>query len=125
MLSHGSTQVEIEVVTPENYNAQGSIKTETASGTNPLPATPNSTSMQESDTSQFFVQAGAFKFETNANSLKQKILNLGIITQDSINKVYNDSLYRLKLGPFDSESKANQIAAEIRKQLNISSIIHQ
>ncbi|MGZ8271988.1 MAG: SPOR domain-containing protein [Methylophilus sp.] len=38
--------------------------------------------------------------------------------------MYNDSLYRLKLGPFDSESKAHQIAAEIRKQLNISSIIH-
>lgn len=125
IISQGSAQVEIEVVTPENYSAQNSVNTETASGTNPLPATPTSTPMVENDTSQFFVQAGAFKHETNANSLKQKILNLGIITRDNINKVYNDSLYRLKLGPFDSESKANQIAAEIRKQLNISSIIHQ
>jgi rare lipoprotein A len=129
MLSQGSTQVEVEVVTPETYNNENSTITSTEitnteGGTNLSPANLTNTSNFESNSSQFFVQAGAFKFETNANSLRQRILNLGITTQDNINKVYNDSLYRLKLGPFDSESKANQIAAEIRRQLDISSIIH-
>jgi rare lipoprotein A len=129
MLSQGSTQVEVEVVTPETYNNKNSTiasaeNTNTESGTNLASANPTSTSIADSNNSQFFVQAGAFKYETNANSLRQRILNLGIITQDNINKVYNDSLYRLKLGPFDSENKANQIAAEILKQLDISSIVH-
>lgn len=129
MLSQGSTQVEVEVVTPETYNNKNSTiasaeNTNTESGTNLTSDNPTSTSIADSNNSQFFVQAGAFKYETNANSLRQRILNLGIITQDNINKVYNDSLYRLKLGPFDSENKANQIAAEILKQLDISSIVH-
>jgi rare lipoprotein A len=37
--------------------------------------------------------------------------------------VYNNGLHRLKLGPYDNKQEAEQVAANIRKRLNISTII--
>jgi rare lipoprotein A len=127
IIKNGSAYVNIEVVTPETYQAETSVSDSFtgSNGTNSRQESPNVALNSNTDMSGFFVQAGAFKNETNANLLRQKIINLGITTRDNINKVYNSDLYRLRLGPFDSESIANQIAAEIRKQLNISSIIHR
>ena len=72
---------------------------------------------------QYFVQAGAFKSEANAEVLSKKIQGYDIATNVGINSVYNDGLYRLKLGPFDTKQDADQAAANIRKQLNTSAII--
>ncbi|MDX1916017.1 MAG: septal ring lytic transglycosylase RlpA family protein [Methylophilus sp.] len=126
MINQGSAHVQIESVDVASYKTQSQTlaadkKQQTAS--NPLTLKENST--QGSAISQFFVQVGAFKLEENATKLKQKILNLGITGTSNINHVYNNDLHRLKLGPYSSRSKADQIAAEIRRQLNISSLISQ
>jgi rare lipoprotein A len=71
----------------------------------------------------YFIQAGAFKNESNADSLIKKIQGLEIDKNAGINKVYNNGLHRLKLGPYDNKQEAEQVAANIRKQLNISTII--
>jgi rare lipoprotein A len=83
------------------------------------PAVSNNSNAQ---VTQYFVQAGAFKNESNAESLVKKIQNLGIEQNASINKVYNNGLYRLKLGPYDNKQEAEQIATSILKQLNLSTI---
>jgi rare lipoprotein A len=72
---------------------------------------------------EYFVQAGAFKSEANAEILRKKIQDYDIATNVGINSVYNNGLYRLKLGPFDNKQDADQAAANIRKQLNTSAII--
>ena len=127
IIKKGSAYVEIEVVTPETNQAATSTEntSDSFNGTSLPEESPIIASNTEDTRSGFFVQAGAFKYEPNANRLRQKIINLGITTRDNINKVYNSDLYRLRLGPFDSESIANQIADEIRKQLNISSVIRR
>ncbi len=70
-----------------------------------------------------FVQLGAFKNEINADLLIKKIQGLDIENNAGINKVYNNGLYRLKLGPYDSKRAAEDTAASIRKQLNTPTII--
>ena len=74
-------------------------------------------------TQQYFVQAGAFKSEANAELLSKRIQALEIAPNAGINNVYNNGLYRLKLGPYDSKPEADFTAAKIRRELNLPAII--
>lgn len=78
---------------------------------------------QMTDTKDYFVQAGAFKNESNAENLMKRIQDMGIAPNIGINRVYNNALHRLKLGPFSGKLEAEQLAAQLRKQLNIPAII--
>ena len=71
----------------------------------------------------YFIQAGAFKNEANAETLMKKIQGLEIEQNAGINRVYNNGLHRLKLGPYDNKADAEKVAANIRQQLNISTLI--
>lgn len=118
ILDRGSAHVEIEAVNAASYAAQNKTAT-------PVPKLPEaSNTSTQTITTPFFVQVGAFKVEANVNALRQKIQNLGIADSKDIQHVYNSQLYRLKLGPYASRSKASQIAADIKQRLNINSIIH-
>ena len=83
----------------------------------------NSNSANVSAVIQYFIQAGAFKNEANADSLKKKIQGMEIEQNAGFNSEYNNGLYRLKLGPYASKQEADQVAAAIRKKLNTSAII--
>ncbi len=83
------------------------------------PAVDNNSNIQ---LTEYFVQAGAFKNETNAELLVKKIQAMDIEQNVGINKVYNNGLYRLKLGPYENKQEADKVAANIRRQLNISTI---
>ncbi len=69
------------------------------------------------------MQAGAFKNEANSQALIKRIQSLEIAPNVGINSVYNNDLYRLKLGPYDNKPEADIAAAKIRKQLNLPAII--
>ena len=83
----------------------------------------NLNSANVSTVTQYFIQAGAFKNEANADSLKKKIQGMEIEQNAGFNSEYNNGLYRLKLGPYASKQEADQVAAAIRKKLNTSAII--
>ncbi len=70
--------------------------------------------------SQFYVQVGAFKSEANGDLLQKKIQSLDLGENVGVANVYNSGLYRVKLGPYASKSKADVSAANIRRQLNIA-----
>lgn len=69
---------------------------------------------------QYYVQAGAFKNEANGDLLQKRIQSLQLGENVGVANVYNNGLYRVKLGPFVSKSEADISAANIRKQLNIA-----
>ena len=133
--SVGSTLVDVEAIDPNNaglYSAANTANSAPAA----LPVGPAATSAAASAPSsaktpatnspvvtQYFVQVGAFKSKANAEALIKKIQGYDIATNVGINSVYNNGLYRLKLGPFDNKQEADQAAAQIRKQLNTSAII--
>jgi rare lipoprotein A len=71
----------------------------------------------------YYVQAGAFKSEGNGDLLQKKIQALQLAENVGIANVYNNGLYRVKLGPYASRKEADTSAANIRKQLNISAIV--
>lgn len=132
--SVGSTLVDVEAINPNNAAAYAQAPTvaampaaSAATATKPVSA-PSSAPANApaannySTLTQYFVQAGAFKSEANAELLSKKIQDYDIATNVGINSVYNNGLYRLKLGPFDTKQDADQAAANIRKQLNTSAI---
>jgi len=145
--TQGSTLVQVEAIDPSNMasytqpaaaqaSAVTAIPAETSTpvttipSANPAPV-PAITTKPINQTTQsnnpaiieYFIQAGAFKNEANADSLIKKIQGLEIEQNAGINKVYNGGLHRLKLGPYETKKMAEQVAASIRKQLNISTII--
>ena len=137
--SAGSTLVDVEAINPNNFAFYAADKTINSAPsaavkaeptlanapTNAPPVTSTNKPVTASSVvvTQYFVQAGAFKSETNADALSKKIQRYDIAANVLINSVYNNGLYRLKLGPFDNKQDADQAAANIRKQLNTSAII--
>ena len=138
--TQGSTPVIVEAIDANNtspsyiasYTQATSATPQTPATASPATtsatATKPTTQLQTSETlstqlSGYFVQLGAFKSEVNADLLIKKIQGLDIENNAGINKVYNNGLYRLKLGPYDSKKAAEDTAAKIRKQLNTPTII--
>jgi rare lipoprotein A len=78
------------------------------------------TSSISASPTQFYVQAGAFKNESNGDLLQKKIQSLELGENVGVANVYNDGLYRVKLGPYASRSEADISATNIRKKLNIA-----
>lgn len=74
-------------------------------------------------TTQYYVQAGAFKSEVNGDLLQKKIQELQLAENVGVANVYNNALYRVKLGPYVSKKEADTSAAIIRKQLKIAAIV--
>lgn len=126
IIERGSAPVSIEAVDVAAYSAQtqaSKLQISNTLASTDKPATPTPLQAVQKAVTQFFVQAGAYKLESNAGALQQKIQKLGIANSRDIQHVYNNQLYRIKLGPYATQSKAQQVAAEIRKKLNISAVI--
>lgn len=104
--------------TPTETPAQTSALTST-SATVPT----QSTVKVELPSASYYVQVGAFKNEVNGNLLQKKILGLELAGNAAVSNVYNNDLYRVRIGPFGSRRDADITANKVRKQLNISAIV--
>lgn len=127
--SSGSSLVEVEAIDPNNtasymQTAPANTPIITPIASSGTVQTKPSTSVINSPaaTTQYFVQAGAFKNQANAQALLKRIQSLEIAPNVEINSVYNNNLYRLKLGPYDNKPEADIAAANIRRQLNLPAI---
>ena len=127
-VNKGSTLVEVEAIDPDqvdNYASNNINNQEApqvvAPATSAIPVDQNGNAETVLE-SGFFVQAGAFKNEANADNLINKLQALDIDQNSGINKVYNNGLHRLKIGPFETKLGADKTAADIRKQLNVPAI---
>jgi rare lipoprotein A len=138
--NQGSELVEVEAIDPDNIAnfavaplpANTSTNTSTNAPTS-TPTTANNSTVPAAKpvncpptsvvSAGYYVQVGAFKNEANANALIKKIQGLNIAQNGAINSVYNKDLYRIKLGPYDNKQTADQVAANIRKELSVSTII--
>jgi rare lipoprotein A len=126
----GSTLVEVEAIDPDNTSSYQNVEakpdtvtvTESTAAITPTEQTLATNNQNTELVSGFFVQAGAFKSEVNADNLINKLQGLDIDQNSGINKVYNNGLHRLKIGPYDNKQAADKTAADIRRQLNIPAI---
>lgn len=134
--TQGSTLVQVEAIDTSNLSsnnaaaaqvnvANGAKTTASETSVATIDTAPESQVIQNEQPTlvEYFIQAGAFKNEANADSLIKRIQGLDIDQNAGINKVYNNGLHRLKLGPYELKKDAELTAENIRKQLNIPTII--
>jgi rare lipoprotein A len=112
------SEVQLNPVTPAN------IPVSSIASSEPTDATAvQQTSAAAVTGMQYYVQAGAFKSEQNGNMLQKKIQTLELAENVGVANVYNNGLYRVRLGPYANKTEADASAAQIRKRLNISAIV--
>jgi len=70
----------------------------------------NSTPREQTDYSQYQLQAGSFRSEADADSLRAKLLLKGLpnVTTSRVASTDGSLWYRVRVGPFDSRSKLNK-----------------
>ncbi|MFV1921080.1 MAG: septal ring lytic transglycosylase RlpA family protein [Methylotenera sp.] len=117
LIEKGSGLVEVEAINPDTFNQEEqSAQAQIAVATTQPPT-------ESSELGQHYVQAGAFGEESNAAALQKRIQNLNIEENAKINRVYNNGLHRLLVGPYQTRQAAELAADNIRNKLNISTII--
>lgn len=117
-INKGSTNLQAEAIDPNDYPLYAAkSQPEKTVATNQTSDSDNST------IGQFFVQAGAFKLQENADSLIKKIQNMVFSVKPRMITLYNNALYKVKLGPYNSRADADDIANKLRSQLNTNIIV--
>lgn len=118
LIEKGSGLVDVEAINPDQFSSKPAT-------TAPPPVVTNPTTKEygSSLTLQHYVQAGAFGEEANAIRLQEKIQALNHEQSSEVKRVYNNGIYRLIVGPYNSRQAAEQAANNIKNSLNISTII--
>jgi rare lipoprotein A len=137
LVNHGSGLVEVEAIDTSEAAMQvataptAAIKTAGLSESDgvQIQALPNEAATAPSVKPEapvapgVYLQLGAFKSEANSQILQKKIQDSGLVENAAAAKVYNDGLYRVRLGPYASRVEAENMAAKIRQQLNMTAVI--
>lgn len=71
----------------------------------------------------YYLQAGAFRSETDAEAMRARIILMGQPTQIQSAQVNGATLYRVRLGPFKGIDEMNQARAELSKAQIESSVV--
>ena len=92
--------------------------------TEPSSAAAPQTSSTANQTS-YFLQAGAFRSETDAEGIKAQILLLGLPAHVEQAQVGGSTINRVRVGPFDGIDAMNRARAQLGSQSIESSVVRQ
>ncbi|MAK55237.1 MAG: cell division protein [Pusillimonas sp.] len=84
----------------------------------PAPSTPAAATQ-----TTYYLQAGAFRSESDAEAMRARIILMGLPTQVQSAQVNGATLYRVRLGPFRGIDEMNQARAELSKASIESSVV--
>lgn len=71
----------------------------------------------------YYLQAGAFRSEADAETMRARIILMGLPTQVQSAQVNGGTLYRVRLGPFKGIDEMNQARAELSNAKIESSVV--
>lgn len=76
------------------------------------------------DAMKYWVQAGSFSQSTDAESMRARIAFIGLDAQVSYRNENGKRLYRVRIGPFDTEAQANEIRQSLADNSIQGTVIH-
>ena len=137
LVNQGSGLVEVEAIdTSAEAMQKNSMQIDTMLAKPPVAQAPStvppvtsanpaavSNSANAGINTPYYLQVGAFKNKLFGDVLQKRIRDLALAENVSVANVYNDGLYRVKLGPYASRKDAESSAAKIRSQLNMTALI--
>lgn len=119
IVGKGSGQVEVEAIDARNIDASRTEPT----AVQPVLSLDESMEQKPVATSGIFVQVGAFKQKENADQLRDKIAQSGVVRNGLVESWYNDGIHRVRLGPFENREEAERAAAQIKQSLGLNAIV--
>lgn len=126
-LGNGSSELEVERVLPEEIarnNAAKSRKTEAFTAPAELADTSQAAAITTSD-SGFYLQFGAYTQAANAKAMQARLLAGWPAGLPEPRVVQNDSLYRLRSGPFASRDEASRAVAKLKADTQLQTSVVQ
>jgi rare lipoprotein A len=127
ILQGGSGKVEVESIDPRASQAAAPppVKPQPPAAS-PSPA-PQTALVAAADGGGIYVQLGAFGMAENAEQFRDRLkLELPLALTHLAGKlqvVSVDGLFKVRAGPYSDQAQASQSAAEIRKALNINTMV--
>jgi rare lipoprotein A len=107
LIGKGSGLVEVELIDPRQ----------------PAVAVATPLKSDKSAASGTFVQVGAFKQKDNADQLRDRILNSGLLQGGNVESWYNDGIHRVRLGPFSNRDEAERTASQLKQSLGLNAVV--
>lgn len=126
LIEKGSGTVEVEAIDPNQLQdiPLPDVKKIEAAKAESIVKLPLDAGSKNVGMPNFYVQTGAFRTESNADRLIKKLIAMDMIGDAGVGSMlYNDGLYRVRLGPYSSRQEAATMAAEIRKKLSLYTLI--
>jgi cell division protein FtsN len=112
---------------PAPATGSGSPGPSSAGGANAGPSGKSTGTVSLSPTpatqTTYYLQAGAFRSESDAEAMRARIILMGLPTQVQNAQVNGSTLYRVRLGPFRGIDEMNQARAELSKAKIESSVV--
>lgn len=141
----GSATVEIEAITADQIaeykrtGKWGGIATGQDVSSTPLAAAPVSEkpldvlpidTTEPADTKQaselskgLFLQIGAFRNKENATGLKSRLISSNEFASDLVNVVSKEGMFRIHVGPYESEQAARLAALQLRDKQGVNVVL--
>ena len=105
----------------------GWVEVEAIDTSKPLPSIARNAESVQLDsparTAGNFVQVGAFKMKENADQLRATLQGRSLAQNVAVENWYNEGIYRVRLGPYQSRDDAERAAGKIRQVLGISTLV--
>lgn len=101
--------------------AQAPAQTPPPAAATPAPAKPAPQPAQTSTT--YYLQAGAFRSETDAQSVRGRILMMGLPVQLQTAQVNGSPLYRIRVGPFQGIDEMNRSRVQLSEAKIESTVV--
>lgn len=107
---------------PKGNAAPPSTAAKPAPGTEPPAAAPAPTASAKTQTT-YYLQAGAFRSEDDAEAMKARILLLGMPAQVQQAKVNGSTINRVRVGPFKGIDDMNRSRARLGEEKIESTVV--
>ena len=107
----GSGPVEVELIDPRQFNAlkkTPDVVTEKIKEKDVVPAKEKIDEILANE--PFYIQAGAFKNEKNADFLLKQLSDMKLENTPLFKKQFSEDLFHVVIGPFNNKDEANKIA---------------
>ena len=119
---NNSTQTQTpRAATTNRQPASANSANPASASTTPTPSASGSTAAATQTT--YYLQAGAFRSETDAEAMRARIILMGQPTQIQNAQVNGSTLYRVRLGPFKGIDEMNQARAQLSEAKIESSVV--
>ncbi|MCX7627861.1 MAG: septal ring lytic transglycosylase RlpA family protein [Methylophilaceae bacterium] len=119
LIEKGSGLVEVEAIDPRrSENAQSA-----PADVQPALSLEPALAQKAFPSGTLYVQIGAFRHKDNADQLRDRIAQSGLIQNGQVQSWYNDGIHRVRLGPFESREEAERAAMRIKQSLGLNAIV--